>query len=124
MTMRNLDYLVLAVKDAQKSGALYAKLFDATPIFDAPTFVMFGLGNGVKLGLWQIDEINPPPRPAGGVEISFTETDNAALEATFERCKALGLTILQAPTMMGFGYAFAAEDADGHRLRPFVPAVR
>ena len=55
-------------------------------------------------------------------QISFTEPDKAALLATHDAWKALGLTILQAPTDMDFGFTFTAEDPDGHRLRPFVRA--
>lgn len=122
--MRSLDYILLAVRDPLKSGELYAKILGTEPVEASPGFVLFVTGNGGKVGLWLAGEVEPKAKPAGGVEISFTEPDKAALLATHEAWKALGLTILQPPTDMDFGLTFTAEDPDGHRLRPFVPAPR
>lgn len=122
--MRSLDYVLLAVRDPLKSAELYGRLFDAKPVETSPSFVLFVLANGLKLGLWTAGDIVPAAKPAGGVELSFTEPDRAALVATHDAWKALGLSILQPPTDMDFGFTFTAEDADGHRLRPFVPPQR
>jgi catechol 2,3-dioxygenase-like lactoylglutathione lyase family enzyme len=122
--MRSLDYILLAVRDPLKSAKLYSKVLGTEPVEKAPTFVLYVLGNGGKIGLWAVDEVEPKARPAGGAEISFTEPDKAALLATHDAWKALGLAILQSPTDMDFGFTFTAEDPDGHRLRPFVPAPR
>lgn len=122
--MRSLDYILLAVRDPLQSGQLYAKILGAEPVEASPGFVLFVTANGSKLGLWLAPEVEPKAKPAGGMEISFVEADKAALEATHAAWKALGLTILQAPTEMDFGFTFTAEDADGHRLRPFVPSPR
>lgn len=86
--------------------------------------MLFATSNGCKLGLWLAPEVEPKAKPAGGMEISFVEADKAALEATHKAWQALGLTILQPPTEMDFGFTFTAEDPDGHRLRPFVPGPR
>jgi len=122
--MRSLDYILLAVRDPLQSAALYAQVLGTEPVEKAPTFVLYVLGNGGKIGLWLADDVVPRAKPAGGAEISFTEPDKAALLATHEAWKAAGLTILQPPTEMDFGFTFTAEDPDGHRLRPFVPAPR
>jgi catechol 2,3-dioxygenase-like lactoylglutathione lyase family enzyme len=122
--MRSLDYILLAVRDPLKSGELYAKILGTEPVEASPGFVLFVTANGSKIGLWLASEVEPRARPAGGMEISFVEADNAALEATHEAWQALGLTILQPPTEMDFGFTFTAEDLDGHRLRPFVPGPR
>jgi catechol 2,3-dioxygenase-like lactoylglutathione lyase family enzyme len=122
--MRSLDYILLAVRDPLSSGKLYAKILGTEPVEASPGFVLFVTGNGGKIGLWLADEIEPKAKPAGGLEISFTEPDKAALLATHDAWQALGLTILQPPTEMDFGFTFTAEDVDGHRLRPFVPTPR
>lgn len=118
--MRTIDYILLAVRDPAASALLYSQLLGVQPVETSPTFVLFVLPGGLKLGLWIAAEIAPTPRPAGGVELSFTEPDRDALLATFERWSALGLTMVQQPTDMDFGFTFVAEDPDGHRLRPFV----
>ncbi len=122
--MRSLDYILLAVRDPLGSAGLYTRLLGAEPVEKSPTFVLYVTGNGGKIGLWRADGMQPAAKPAGGAEISFTEPDKAALLATYDAWKSLGLTILQPPTDMDFGFTFTAEDPDGHRLRPFVPAPR
>lgn len=122
--MRTLNYLLLAVQDPARSAILYEKLLGQPPVEISPTFVLFVLNNGLKLGLWIADQIEPRPKPAGGIEISFTEENRAAVQQTYEDCKALGLRVVQEPIEMDFGFTFVVEDPDGHRLRPFVPAER
>ena len=120
--MRTLNYLLLAVADPAKSAALYTKLLGIEPVENAPTFVLYVLPNGVKIGLWLKDEIAPAPKAAGGIEISFTEDSKDAVLATYEAWRALGVKVVQEPTEMDFGFTFVIEDLDGHRLRPFVLA--
>ena len=118
--MRTLNYLLLAVRDPLKSAELYTKLLGREPVEKAPTFVLYVLPTGLKIGLWLADEMEPKPNAAGGIEISFTEESKDAVRATFEEWSKLGLKALQAPTEMDFGFTCVLEDADGHRLRPFV----
>ncbi|WP_423067797.1 VOC family protein [Devosia sp. CN2-171] len=120
--MRTLNYILLAVRDPLKSADLYTPLLGREPVEKATTFVLYVLPTGLKIGLWLADEMEPRPNAAGGVEISFTEDSKDAVRASFEEWKTLGLKIVQEPTDMDFGYTFVAEDLDGHRLRPFVPA--
>ena len=120
--MRTLNYLLLAVRDPLKSSELYSKLLGREPVEKAPTFVLYVLPTGLKIGLWHADEMEPKPLPAGGIEISFTEESRDAVSATHDEWQKLGLKIVQAPTDMDFGFTFVAEDPDGHRLRPFVLA--
>ena len=122
--MRTLNYVLLAVREPGKSAQLYTRLLGREPVENSPTFVLYVLPTGLKVGLWQADEIEPKPLPAGGVELSFTEDSREAVDATHDECRRLGLRIVQEPTAMDFGYTFVAEDPDGHRLRPFVPAER
>ena len=118
--MRTLNYLLLAVRDPLKSAELYSKLLGREPVAKAPTFVLYVLPTGLKIGLWLANEMEPKPNAAGGIEISFSEDSKEAVRATFEEWTKLGLTVLQEPTEMDFGFTFVVEDSDGHRLRPFV----
>ena len=122
--MRTLNYLLLAVANPAKSSALYSKLLGVEPVENSPTFVLYVLPNGIKIGLWIASEIEPKAKPAGGVEISFTEDSRDAVRATYDAWKAAGAKIVQEPTDMDFGFTFVAEDLDGNRLRPFVLADR
>ena len=120
--MRTLNYLLLAVANPAKSAAFYTKLLGIEPVENSRTFVLYVLPNGIKIGLWIADEIEPKAKPAGGVEISFTEDSKDAVRATYEAWRAAGAKIVQEPIDMDFGFTFVAEDLDGHRLRPFVLA--
>jgi len=120
--MRTLNYILLAVADPARSAAFYSSLLGIKPVENSPTFVLYVLPNGIKLGLWIRDEIEPAPRAAGGVEVTFSENDAAAVTATFADWSAKGATILQSPTRMDFGFTFTVEDPDGHRLRVFARA--
>lgn len=120
--MRTLNYLLLAVANPAKSAKLYTKLLGVEPVENSPTFVLYVLPNGVKIGLWIETEIEPKPSAAGGIEISFTEANKDAVRATYDAWKALDVKVVQEPTEMDFGFTFVVEDPDGHRLRPFVLA--
>ena len=120
--MPTLDYLLLAVKEPQRSAKLYDQLFGIAPVENSPTFVLYVLPNGLKVGFWSASDVKPTPRPAGGVELSFSLPDEASVRQTFAAWTALGLKVLQEPTRMDFGFTFVVADPDGHRLRPFVLA--
>ncbi|MDI1451915.1 VOC family protein [Polyangium sp. 6x1] len=124
MQMRTLNYLLLAVHDPQKSAELYSKLLGCEPVQNSATFVLYVLPTGLKIGLWRTDDVAPTPKPAGGIEISFSEASRDAVLATYAAWTELGLAVVQEPTDMDFGFTFVVEDPDGHRLRPFVLAGR
>ncbi|MET3925261.1 VOC family protein [Devosia sp. 2618] len=121
--MRILNYLLLSVADPARSEAFYSNLLGIKPVENSPSFVLYVLPNGIRLGLWIRGEIEPAPRDAGGLEIGFSEDNDAAVTATYEDWSAKGATILQSPTRMDFGFTFTAEDPDGHRLRVFAVAA-
>ena len=120
--MADLNYLLLAVKDPRKSAALYDQLFGVSPVENSPTFVLYVLKTGLKVGLWSAGDMKPAPRPAGGVELSFSLPDEKAVRDTYAAWIKLGLAVVQEPTHLDFGFTFVVADPDGHRLRPFVLA--
>ena len=115
------SYALAYVADAPRSGELYARLLDLEPVESSPSFVMFVLPNGLKLGLWARDDVAPKATLPGGMELCLTVEDEAAVRSTRDAWAGLGLRILQEPTQMDFGYTFTAADPDGHRLRVFHP---
>jgi hypothetical protein len=121
--MPDLNYLLLAVKDPRRSAEIYDQLFCLKPVENSPTFVLYVLPTGFKVGLWAADGMKPVPRPAGGVELSFSLPDETAVRATYAAWTKLGLAVVQEPTRMDFGFTFVVADSDGHRLRPFARAA-
>ena len=120
--MTSPNFILAYVADAPKSAALYEKLLDAKPVEASPNWAMFAFPNGLALGLWSRDEVEPRATLPGGSEIGFPVESDAAVQTTRDAWARLGLKILQEPTRMDFGLTFTAADPDGHRLRVFAPA--
>ena len=115
------DWTLAYVADPVRSADLYGKIFGIPAADTAPTFSMFVLPNGNKIGFWLKDDVQPSATPAGGIEIGFAEATKEAVSARAEAFRALGLAMLQEPTEMDFGFTFTAADPDGHRIRVFAP---
>lgn len=123
--MLNFDFLLLHVADDAASATFYSTLLDTPIVGHQPGFAMLPLREGVMLGLWRRDTVQPASSgQTGASEISFAVADAAAVEAMHEAWWKRGLPILQAPTQMDFGMTFVAADPDGHRLRVYAPAAR
>ena len=120
--MTSPNFILAYVADAPKSAALYEKLLDSKPVESSPGWAMFAFPNGLALGLWSRNEVEPRATLPGGTEIGFPVDSDAAVTTTRDAWSALGLKILQEPTQMDFGYTFTAADPDGHRLRVFHPS--
>jgi catechol 2,3-dioxygenase-like lactoylglutathione lyase family enzyme len=120
MTTPLLNYILLAVKEPLKSAEIYNEILGMKPVESASTFVLYVLPTGLRLGLWSAADMKPAPQPAGGVELSFSLPDHAAVLSTYDAWTKLGLKTMQEPTKMDFGFTFVVADPDGHRLRPFA----
>jgi catechol 2,3-dioxygenase-like lactoylglutathione lyase family enzyme len=122
--MPNFSFVVLYVENPPASASFYADLLGRPAIESSPTFAMLPLSDGVMLGLWSREAVEPAVAgQAGASEVAFTVADAAAVEATFIDWKKRGLKMIQQPVEMDFGHTFVATDPDGHRLRVFVPGA-
>ena len=122
--MPNFSFVLLYVENPPASASFYADLLGRPIIDSSPTFAMLPLSDGMKLGLWLRNTVEPAATgQAGAGEVAFTVEDVAAVKATFADWKQRGLPILQEPVQMDFGHTFVAADPDGHRLRVFVPGA-
>jgi catechol 2,3-dioxygenase-like lactoylglutathione lyase family enzyme len=120
--MPNFSFVLLYVENPPASAGFYADLLGHPVIETSPTFAMLPLTDGVMLGLWSRQTVEPAATSqAGAGEVAFTVKDAAAVEATFADWKRRGLTIIQQPQHLDFGHTFVAVDPDGHRLRVFAP---
>lgn len=122
--MSSPNLIILYVEQPLASAAFYNQLLERPVVESSPTFALLALEGGLMLGLWERSGVEPAvDATAGASEIAFKATDQAAVDAWHADWRARGLTILQAPTVMDFGYTFTAADPDGHRLRVFTPVV-
>lgn len=118
--MSTPNFTILYVDQPEASGAFYASLLGRQPVETSPTFVMFVLDNGFKLGLWSRHTAKPAASAAGGgTELVLAVDTPAAVDATHAEWAGRGLNILQPPADMDFGRTFVALDPDNHRLRVY-----
>ncbi|MDN7183403.1 VOC family protein [Caballeronia sp. SEWSISQ10-4 2] len=118
--MTDPNFIILYVDNPSASADFYAGLLGKTPVESSPTFAMFVLASGLKLGLWSRHTVEPAAAAAGGGEIAFSVNDNDALHSQYADWVKRGLKIIQRPTEMEFGLTFVALDPDGHRLRVYA----
>lgn len=113
-------YFLLYVDSLATSANFYSRLLDKPPVELNPTFALFILDNGVKLGLWSRHTVEPAATlTGGGAEVGLSLADKTTVDTLHAQWSTRGATIIQSPTDLDFGYTFVAEDLDGHRLRAF-----
>ncbi len=121
--MADLNSVILYVKSPVDSAAFYADLLGKAPVEASPGFAMFALNAGMMLGLWAAHTVEPAATAAGGAEVAFAVEGNNVVDSMHAAWRAKGLTIVQVPTAMDFGFTFVALDPDGHRMRVFAPGA-
>jgi predicted enzyme related to lactoylglutathione lyase len=121
--MSDPNFILLYVDHPGNSARFYADLLGKAVMESSPTFALFALESGLMLGLWSKHTVEPPATPVGGSEVAFSLADNAAVDALYRDWSARGISMLQTPCAMEFGYTFVALDPDRHRLRVFAPAA-
>lgn len=120
--MPDFNFVLLHVQDPTASAALYHELLGIPIVDQKPHIALLPLRDGVMLGLWSLETVEPPTSgETGASEIAFAVADAAAVAATHDAWQRHGLRIAQPPTTMSFGTTFVALDPDGHRLRVFAP---
>lgn len=120
--MSDPNFFMIYVDNPSSSATFYSRLLGREPVEASPTFVMFALQSGVMFCLWSKHTVEPKAIcTGGGSEIAFTLEEREAVTAACAAWKAQGVSILQEPVDMEFGYTFVALDPDGHRLRVFTP---
>ena len=114
------SFMMLYVASAPQSAAFYRDILQCEPVESSATFALFITSQGLKFGLWGSNGVEPAPdgQPGCG-EVGFAVNSRDEVDAVHARWQEKGLTILQNPVDMDFGYTFVAADPDGHRLRVF-----
>lgn len=119
--MTHPDFTILYVDNPPASTQFYKTLLGTEPVESSPTFSLFVLQNGMKLGLWSRHTVEPKAAATGGgCELAFRVENDAQVDETFAGWQARGVAMLQQPAKMEFGYTFTATDPDNHRLRVYA----
>ena len=119
--MQSPTFFILYVDNPVSSAAFYQDLLGRAPVESSPTFALFVLDGGVKLGLWSRHTVEPAARSAGGGhEVCFSVDGKPGVDALYADWGKRGVAVAQAPVEMDFGYTFVMLDPDQHRLRVFA----
>lgn len=119
--MLTADISMWYVNNVMKSSDFYESLLGCKPVEKSPTFALFILGNGFKLGLWSCYTVEPSVNQHNQIatgEIVFTVQSKKDVDAFYiDWGGKHKVTVIQKPVTLDFGYAFTVIDPDGHRLR-------
>lgn len=119
--MLTASNILLYVTEPARSATFYQSILGRAPVEQSPGFALLPLGEGMMIGLWKREGIEPAPDQApGGCEIGFKLADGAAVDAAYAEWQAKGARIALAPVDLEFGRSFVALDPDGHRLRVYA----
>ena len=122
--MPHPHFVLLYVDSPRRSAAFYADLFGSQPVEQSPTFCLFVLDSGLRLGLVSRHTTEPVPNAAGGgAELAVEVADGPAVDALYADWGARDVRVLQRPVDLYFGRTFVIADPDGHRLRVFAPGA-
>jgi len=124
--MSHTPYLIWYVENPAISAEFYARLLGKPAVESSPTFALFVLDNGMKLGFWLRSGVIPEVQSTTSMQTCSGEFGLAlqSKELVDQQYRALceqGFHILLEPVMLDFGYTFVVCDPDGHRLRIFAP---
>ncbi|RZL40206.1 MAG: drug:proton antiporter [Rubrivivax sp.] len=116
------DCLILYVNSPAESALFYRSLLGRDAVEQSPNFAMFMLNDKTMLGLWAAHDVQPASGlRGGGAEIGITVPTDAEVDAAVATWRVAGWPVLQAPTVLDFGYTAVTADPDGHRVRIFRP---
>jgi len=79
--MSDFNFVLLYVENPARSEAFYADALGRPAAESSPTFVIFAMESGVRLGLWGREGVKPAAGAPGGGELAFAVRGRAALDA-------------------------------------------
>ena len=97
------NFMLLYVDSPQASARFYSGLLGCEPVETSPTFVLFALDSGLKLGLWARHLVEPAVSAApGAAEIAIPVEGPAAVE--FDPRSLAGARLAYGPGADRYGF--------------------
>ncbi|MBV8048444.1 MAG: VOC family protein [Paludibacterium sp.] len=116
------SHVVLYVDNPGASADFYSAVLEEMPVSASASFVLFEQDEGLRLGLWSRECVEPAATIAGGgAELVVVVEDEDAVDRRYEALSQRGLCIIQPPQDMEYGRSFVLLDPDGHRVRLMMP---
>jgi predicted enzyme related to lactoylglutathione lyase len=117
--MLSMNSVMIGTKQTKVLAAFYEKVFGKVPdMADAENgFYGWQVGNSY-VGVLEHSGMGGNSKDPGRVMINF---ETAQVQAEFERIKALGGTVVQAPYQMGEGWIATLADPDGNYFQLMNP---
>jgi predicted enzyme related to lactoylglutathione lyase len=117
--MLNLSSVMIGTKQFKALAAYYEKVIGRVPDMadSASGFIGWKVGNGF-LGVLEHSEMGGSAKDPGRVMLNF---ETPQVQEEFERIKALGGAVIQAPYKMDAGWIATLADPDGNYFQLMSP---
>lgn len=121
----NIDpnMIIFYVNNLNISRDFYKNLLGIEPMDKEDKFTIFPLKSGLRLGLWAKEAVKPGVTKHDNSEVtgelSFQVAEDEEIDHLYTKWSNKNVTIIQAPSMLDFGYTFVGLDPDNNRLRVF-----
>ena len=117
--MLNLNSVMIATKQPETLATFYEKVFGKPPDMTDRENGFYGwqVGHGY-MGVLEHSKMDGATKDPGRVMLNF---ETAQVKEEFERIKALGGKVIQAPYEMGNGWIATLADPDGNYFQLINP---
>ncbi|MGW1024730.1 VOC family protein [Streptomyces sp. NPDC002577] len=117
---QQVNLVTLGVEDLKVSRRFYSHGLGWKPLLDLDEIVFYQIGKGLALALFPLADLGADTGHAATPGTPFTLAQNldspAEVDATMQRARAAGATVLKEPQRAAFGgYHGYFADPDGHR---------
>ncbi|MDC0609841.1 glyoxalase [Vibrio sp.] len=122
--MFTIDAVVLYVKDLDKTEQFYSALFSTTGSRFSPTFLSFELSPHLSVHFKLASAVLPESEvTGGGGELVLATAGESELNNLFNEWIKWGVSVVQEPIYLPFGYTFVVADPDNHRIRVWCKSM-
>ena len=117
--MLNLNSIMIGTKQSQVLATFYEKVIGKPPdmVESASGFYGWQVGSAF-LGVLEHSEMGGNTKDPGRVMLNF---ETAQVQEEFDRIKALGCKVIQAPYQMDQGWIATLADPDGNYFQLMTP---
>jgi predicted enzyme related to lactoylglutathione lyase len=117
--MLNLNSIMIGTKQTKALAAFYEKVLGKPPEMTDPKNGFYGWQVGASyFGVLDHSEMGGNTKDPGRIMLNF---ETSQVKQEFERIKALGGTVIQAPYQMGGGWIATLADPDGNYFQLMSP---
>jgi predicted enzyme related to lactoylglutathione lyase len=117
--MLNMNSIMIGTKQTAALAAFYEKVFGKPPEMADPEHGFYGWQTGGSFfGILEHSGMGGSSKDPGRIMVNYETTQ---VQEEYERIKALGAAVIQAPYQMGQGWIATMADPDGNYFQLMNP---